>query len=161
MDRPVCCFKLENMLTNWSNKVRLYVRSNMIRLSDRSIIMSVIELVGSQLKFAEIVWNLEPIGSGDLVKICKDQMGWKKSTTYTVLHILCDKKILKNSSGIVTSIVSKEEYLRTRGKQFVDDFFAGSLPSFIAAFASKNRLSQEDIKEIQALIDDYKKEYNI
>ena len=85
-------------------------------------------------------------------------MGWKKSTTYTVLRKLCEKGLFQNVDGIVTSVLSKEEFDAAKSFKFVDDNFAGSLPSFIAAFASKKKLSKREVDEIQKMIDGFRKE---
>lgn len=104
-------------------------------------------------KFAELIWQNEPIGSGELVKLCLKELEWKKSTTYTVLKKLCEKGIFKNENGIVTSVMSKDEYFAFQSKQIVDETFEGSLPAFIAAFTKKQTLSDKEIAEIRAMID--------
>ena len=111
------------------------------------------ELGEVQKQFAEIVWEKEPVGSGELVKICDKKFGWKKSTTYTVLKKLCEKGIFQNIGGMVTSIISKTEFYAATSEQFVEETFGGSLPAFIAAFASSKQLTKEEIKEIRALMD--------
>jgi predicted transcriptional regulator len=116
------------------------------------------ELGALQLQFAEIVWNNEPVGSGELVKICEKELNWKKPTTYTVLRKLCEKGILKNTDGMVTSVVSRDEFYSAKGEQFVEENFAGSLPAFIAAFTSRKKLSKDDVDEIQKMIDTFRKE---
>jgi predicted transcriptional regulator len=116
------------------------------------------ELGALQLQFAEIVWNNEPVGSGELVKICEKELNWKKPTTYTVLRKLCEKGILKNTDGTVTSVVSREEFYSAKGEQFVEENFAGSLPAFISAFTSRKKLSKDDVDEIQKMIDTFRKE---
>lgn len=120
--------------------------------------MSDTELGVVQEKFAEIVWNHEPVPSGELVKLCEEELKWKKSTTYTVLRKLCDKGIFQNVNGIVSSIMSKEAFYATKSEQFVQDTFQGSLPAFIAAFTTKKKLSKEEVDEIQKMIDAYRGE---
>ena len=115
-----------------------------------------IELGEIQELFAEIIWENEPIASGELVKLADAGFGWKKSTTYTVLRKLCEKGLFQNNDGIVTSIISKEEFEGAKSYKFVDDNFKGSLPSFIAAFASKKKLSEKEIDEIQKMIDEFR-----
>lgn len=117
-----------------------------------------IELGEIQERFAEIIWENEPVASGELVKIADARLGWKKSTTYTVLHKLCEKGLFQNIDGIVTSIVSKEEFDGAKSFKFVDDNFDGSLPSFIAAFTSKKKLSKKEVDEIQKMIDRFREE---
>lgn len=104
-------------------------------------------------QFADIIWENEPLSSGELVKLCKTKLEWKKSTTYTVLKKLCEKGIFQNQDGTVTSLISKQELQGMQSEQFVSETFEGSLPAFIAAFASSKQLSKEEIKEIRDLID--------
>lgn len=106
-------------------------------------------------RFAEIIWNNEPLGSGELVKLCKEELGWKKSTTYTVLKKLCGRGIFRNEGGAVSSLISRDDFYAAQSSEVVEESFGGSLPSFIAAFTSRNRLSEEEIAEIKALIDAY------
>ena len=117
-----------------------------------------IELGAVQSQFAEIVWREEPIASGELVKICEKELNWKKPTTYTVLRKLCEKGLLQNQAGIVTAILSREDYYSAKSEQFVEDTFEGSLPAFIAAFTSKKKLSKSEVDEIQSMIDAFRKE---
>lgn len=104
-------------------------------------------------QFADIIWENEPLSSGELVKVCEERLSWKKSTTYTVLKKLCEKGIFQNSEGKVTSVISKQEFYAMQSKQFVEETFGGSLPAFIAAFASNKELSEEEIKEIRKMMD--------
>ena len=104
-------------------------------------------------RFADIIWDEEPLSSGELVKLCKEKLEWKKSTTYTVLKKLCEKGIFQNVNGKVTSLISKQEFYARQSEEFVEETFDGSLPAFIAAFASSKQLSKEEIKEIRTLID--------
>ena len=115
------------------------------------------ELGVVQERFADIVWDNEPIASGDLVKICEKELEWKKSTTYTVLRKLCDKGLFKNDDGTVTSLISKEEFYSAKSKQIVEDSYSGSLPAFIAAFISNKKLTAKEADEIQKMIDEFKK----
>ena len=115
------------------------------------------ELGEVQKQFAEIVWEKEPIGSGELVKICDKEFGWKKSTTYTVLKKLCEKGIFQNLEGIVTSVISKKEFYAATSEQFVEETFGGSLPAFIAAFTSGKKLTEQEVEAIQKMIDEFKK----
>lgn len=115
------------------------------------------ELGEVQKQFAEIVWEKEPIGSGELVKICDKEFGWKKSTTYTVLKKLCEKGIFQNIRGVVTSLISKQKFYAATSEQFVEETFGGSLPAFIAAFTSGKKLTEQEVEEIQKMIDEFKK----
>lgn len=120
--------------------------------------MSNMELGEVQLQFAEIVWREEPIASGELVKICEKELNWKKPTTYTVLRKLCEKGLLQNRDGTVTSLLSREEYYSVKSEQFVENTFEGSLPAFLAAFTSRKKLSKNEVDEIQRMIDAFRKE---
>ncbi|WP_312354766.1 BlaI/MecI/CopY family transcriptional regulator, partial [Aminipila sp.] len=86
------------------------------------------KMAQSEEKFAELVWENEPVGSGELVRLCEKQLGWKKSTTYTVLKKLCEKGILQNQNAIVTSVLKKKEFYGKQSRQFVESVFGGSLP---------------------------------
>lgn len=106
-----------------------------------------------EMKFADIIWENEPLSSGKLVNLCKDILDWKKSTTYTILRRVCDRGLFKNEDGIVTSNVSKMEFLSNKSEQFVEETFQGSLPGFIAAFTSNRKLSDEEVEELKKLIE--------
>ena len=108
-----------------------------------------------ETRFAELIWENEPISSGDLVKLCARKLEWKKSTTYTVLKKLCEKGLFQNVNGVVTSLLSHKEFQSRQSKRFVDDTFSGSLPAFIAAFAENDGLSDNDISEIRKMIEEY------
>ena len=120
--------------------------------------MSIIELGEVQARFADIVWEHEPVGSGELVKICEKELNWKKPTTYTVLRKLCEKGLFRNEDGVVSAVISRDEFFAARSKEFVKESFDGSLPAFIAAFTSQSSLSDEEIDEIQQMIDRFRKE---
>ena len=117
-----------------------------------------VELGAVQERFADIVWDNEPIASGELVKLCEKELRWNKPTTYTVLRMLCEKGLLKNENGIVTSLISKEDFYSAKSEQIVVDSYRGSLPAFIAAFISRKEISAEEAEEIQKMIDTFKKE---
>ena len=116
-----------------------------------------IELGEVQAAFADIIWAHEPISSGELVKICEKELNWKKPTTYTVLRKLCEKGLFKNEDGIVSSVISKEEFNASRSEKFVEETFNGSLPAFISAFMSGKKISSKDADEIQKLIERYRR----
>ncbi|MCQ2520492.1 MAG: BlaI/MecI/CopY family transcriptional regulator [Lachnospiraceae bacterium] len=109
-----------------------------------------------ETKFAEIIWDKEPITSTELSKVAEKEIGWKKSTTYTVLRRLCEKGIFVNKDSIVTSLLSKDEFYSAQSESFVNQTFKGSLPAFIAAFSSRKKLSENDVNEIQKMIDEYR-----
>jgi predicted transcriptional regulator len=118
--------------------------------------MKEIELGDVQAAFADVIWANEPIGSGELVKICEREFQWKKSTTYTVLRTLCEKGLFQNEKGIVTSLISKENFNASKSEKFIEDTYDGSLPAFLAAFMSHKKISRGEIEEIQKMIDDYR-----
>ena len=105
-------------------------------------------------RFADIIWRNEPLSSGKLVKLCEKELSWKRTTTYTVLKKLCERGMFKNDNGTVMALVTKEEFFAAKSEEFIADTFEGSLPAFLAAFASKKQLSEEEIEEIQKMIDD-------
>lgn len=108
-------------------------------------------------RFADMIWENEPVSSTELAKRCEEQFKWKKSTTYTVLKRLCDKGIFKNDKGTVTSVVSRQEFYSLQSERFVEEAFDGSLPAFLAAFTSRQKISDAEIDEIQKMIDRYRK----
>ena len=114
------------------------------------------ELGAIQERFADIVWEHEPIGSGELAKICERELNWKRPTTYTVLRKLCEKGLLQNKDGVVVSLVSREEFYSATSEQIIADSYRGSLPAFIAAFIARKKISAEEADEIQKMIDAYK-----
>ncbi|HOQ37771.1 MAG TPA: BlaI/MecI/CopY family transcriptional regulator [Acetivibrio sp.] len=114
------------------------------------------KLTESEEKFADIIWQNEPIGSGELVKLCEKEMNWKKSTTYTVLKKLCEKNIFKNENAVVESVIKKDEYYANQSRRFVEDTFGGSLPKFLTAFIGGKKLSRQQAEELKKLIDEHK-----
>ena len=118
--------------------------------------MDELKLFDGEYKFANLVWEHEPIGSGELVKLSQQQLGWKKSTTYTVLKKLCQKGILHNENAVVTALVKREAGQKYESQAVLEKAFDDSLPKFIASFLSDRKLSQEEAEEIQALIDNHR-----
>ena len=108
-----------------------------------------------EARFADIIWQNAPLSSGELVKLCAQQLEWKKSTTYTVLKKLCERGIFQNQDGLVTSVLSQKEFQSRQSRRFVEDTFSGSLPAFIAAFAEGGELSDQELLEIRRMIDSY------
>ena len=106
-------------------------------------------------RFADIIWENEPISSTELSKRSEELLKWKKSTTYTVLKRLCDKGIFQNNRGTVTSLISKQEFYSVQSEKFVENTFEGSLPAFIAAFTSRKKISTQELAEIRRMIDDF------
>ncbi len=109
-------------------------------------------LCSSDYKFMCIVWDSEPIGSGELVKKCSEILGWKKSTTYTMVKKMSEKGYLKNESSIVSSLIKKEFVQAFESEYVVNNTFDGSLPAFIASFMSGKKLSKKDADELKQLI---------
>ena len=106
-----------------------------------------------ELHFAELIWEHAPISSGELVKLCQQALEWKKSTTYTVLKKLCEQGLFQNEGGMVTAIVSREEFYAVESEKFVEETFQGSLPAFLAAFTARKSLSEKEIAQIRRMID--------
>lgn len=117
-----------------------------------------LELGAIQERFADIVWANEPLGSGELVKICEKELNWKKATTYTVLRKLCEKGLLKNENGVVSSLISKEDFYSAKSEQIIEESYKGSLPAFVAAFISRKNLTAKEADEIQKMIDTFREE---
>ena len=107
-----------------------------------------------ETRFAEIIWANEPISSGELVKLCRQQLEWKKSTTYTMLRRLCERGIFKNENGTVSALMSEGDFAALQSEKLVEETFDGSLPRFLTAFTSRNKLSEQEIAELQRLIDE-------
>ena len=107
-------------------------------------------------KFADLIWENEPVSSRTLTELCEKACSWKRTTTYTMLKRLCERAIFQNESGTVTSLMSKSEFGAAQGEQFLTETFDGSLPRFLAAFTRRKKLSEKEIKEIQKLIDDHR-----
>ena len=105
-----------------------------------------------ETRFAEIIWKNEPIGSRELAEICSKELNWKRPTTYNVLRKLCDKGIFQNVNGIVSSVLSRDEFFGMQGEEFVEEAFQGPLPAFVAAFTSRKKLSEAEIKELISII---------
>ena len=120
--------------------------------------MSDYQMGAVESKFADIIWENEPVSSTELSKRSEEILKWKKSTTYTVLKRLCDKGIFQNIKGTVTSLISKQEFYSLQSEKFVEETFDGSLPAFLAAFSKRKKLSADEISEIRKMIDSYKED---
>lgn len=114
--------------------------------------MDDLHLGAVEARFADLIWTHEPLSSRALVALCGEELGWKKSTTYTVLKRLCDKGIFQNENGTVTSRMTKEEYAAAQSEKFLEDTFGGSLPAFLAAFTKRKKLSETELAEVQDII---------
>ncbi len=106
-------------------------------------------------RFADIIWQNEPISSGELAKQSEAMFGWKKSTSFTVLKRLCEKGIFQNQKGNVTSLISRGEFYSAQSEKFVEETFSGSLPAFLAAFISRKKLSADEVAELRRIVDAY------
>ena len=111
----------------------------------------------SEYRFCLILWEHEPIKSSELVNLCKEQLGWKPTTTYTVIKRLSERGVLKNENTIVSSLVSKDEVQASEINEMVEKTFEGSLPAFIAAFTKHQKISEKEIDEVQRMIDRFRK----
>ena len=109
----------------------------------------------SEYRFACLIWQHEPLASGQLVKLAAQEMGWKKSTTYTVLHKLIEKGVVQNQNSLVTSLVGQGEVQKSESAAVVDKAFAGSLPRFVAAFLNGKGISQEEARQIREMLAAY------
>lgn len=118
--------------------------------------MEELKLCNSDYRFMTIVWDHAPVGSGELVRLCREQLGWKKSTTYTEIKRLCEKGILKNEKAVVEPLVTREEVQSQESGAFVERTFGGSLPGFLAAFLGGRKISAREAEELKQLIDHYK-----
>ena len=115
--------------------------------------MSELRMGAIESRFADMIWENEPVPSPELVKLAERELNWKKSTTYTVLKRLCERGIFQNQGGIVTSLISRQDFYAVQSEKFVEETFSGSRPAFLAAFTTRKKLSEEEIAELQALID--------
>lgn len=119
--------------------------------------MEIPKIHESEYRFCLILWEHEPITAVELVKLCQEQLGWKRTTTYTVIKRLGERGVLKNENGSITSLVSKEQAQACEIDELVEKKFAGSLPSFIAAFTRRQDLSEGELEEVQRMIDRIRK----
>ena len=118
--------------------------------------MSTPKIFESEYRFCLILWEYEPIKSSELVKLCSDKLGWKPTTTYTVIKRLSERGIVKNENTVVSSLVSREQAQAAEIDEMVEKTFGGSLPAFIAAFTKHRRLSEQEIDEVQQMIDRFR-----
>ena len=117
--------------------------------------MATPKIFESEYRFCLILWEREPVSSAELAKICKEKLGWSRTTTYTVIHRLSERGVVKNEGGLVSSLVSKDEAQAAELDALVEKTFEGSLPAFVAAFARKTKLSQSEVDQLRAMIDGF------
>lgn len=120
--------------------------------------MAELQLGAIESKFADIIWGGEPISTTQLAKESEALLGWKKTTSYTVLKRLCDKGIFQNNNGSVISLISREEFYSLQSERFVDETFDGSLPAFLAAFTKRKALSPDEVEQLRRLVREYEEE---
>ncbi len=120
--------------------------------------MSTPKIFESEYRFCLILWKNEPVKSSELVRLCREQLGWKPTTTYTVIKRLSERGVLKNENTVVTSLVTKDEVQASEIDEMVEKTFEGSLPAFIAAFTKHQKLSDKEINEVQEMIDRFRRE---
>ena len=117
--------------------------------------MKDIQMGAIESRFAEIIWENEPMSSSQLSLLAEKVLGWKKTTSYTVLKRLCDKGLFQNEKGTVTSLISKAKFYSMQSERFVEETFDGSLPAFLAAFTRNKKLSAEEVDELRRLVVEY------
>lgn len=115
--------------------------------------MGELKLGAVEARFADIIWQNEPLPSNQLAKLAEQELSWKKSTAYTILKRLCDRGIFQNRSGTVSSLISREEFHALQSENFVNETFHGSLPAFVAAFGTRKKLSSAELDQLQRLIE--------
>lgn len=120
--------------------------------------MQEIQLGTAESRFADIIWEHEPISAAELAKKSEAELKWKKTTSYTVLKRLCDKGIFKNQGGQVTSVISRKDFYAMRSERFVEEAFDGSLPAFLAAFTARKSLTDEEVEYLRRMISEHKED---
>ena len=130
---------------------------NSNELEKGALIMDIPKVFESEYRFCFILWENEPVKSSKLVELCKEQLGWKPTSTYTVIKRLSERGVLKNENTVVTSLVSKDQVQAAELNEMVEKTFEGSLPAFIAAFTKHQKISDAEIDAVQQMIDRYRK----
>lgn len=120
--------------------------------------MNTPKIFESEYRFCLILWEKEPIRTTELAKLCGERLGWKKTTTYTVIKRLAERGVIQNDSSVITALVTKEQAQAAEMEEVVEKTFEGSIPAFLAAFTKQKKLSEKDINEIQNMLDSYRKE---
>lgn len=120
--------------------------------------MEIPKIFESEYRFCLILWDREPVSSGELVKLCKERLGWSKATTYTVIRRLSERGVVKNENTIVSALISKEEAQKARLEEMVEETFEGSLPAFLTAFSKNKKLSRQEVDQLKMLIDSFEEE---
>ena len=112
------------------------------------------KLFDAEYKFVSLIWENEPINSTELVRLCLEKLGWKKSTTYTVLRKLCERRILQNQNAIVSTLIKREEAQQYESEALIEKAFDGSLPQFLTAFLGKNKITKKEAAELKHIIEE-------
>ena len=112
----------------------------------------------SEYRFCLLLWDSEPINSTKLAALCKEQLGWSKAITYTVIRRLAERGVVKNENTIVTTLISKEEAQKSRLEEMMEETFEGSMPAFIAAFSKTKKLTRQEVDQLKAVIDSFEEE---
>ena len=120
--------------------------------------MVIYVMTQAENELAQIIWEEEPVPSGKLVKLAAERLGWKKSTTYTGLRKICENGIFQNKDTVVSSLMSREEYARRKGENYLEENYNGSLSGFVAAFLEHKKLKRKEIEELAKLIEDYRED---
>lgn len=120
--------------------------------------MNTPKIFESEYRFCLILWENEPIRTTELAKLCSERLGWKKTTTYTVIKRLAERGVIQNHDSVITALVTKEQAQAAEMEEVVEKTFEGSIPAFLAAFTKQKELSEKDITEIQNMLDSYRKE---
>lgn len=119
--------------------------------------MDIPKIHESEYRFCLVMWEHEPVTASQLVKLCQEQLGWKRTTTYTVIKRLGERGVLRNENGVITSLVSKTDAQACEIDELVEKKFQGSLPAFVAAFTKHQKISENELDEIQSMIDRIRK----
>ena len=117
--------------------------------------MDMLKLCESDFRFMTVIWEHEPLHSGELVELCQQVLGWKKSTTYTVLKKLCERGFAKNEDTVVSALIPREQVQAYESEHFVERAFDGSLPGFLAAFLGVKTISRQEAEQLKRLIDEH------
>lgn len=120
--------------------------------------MNAFRLGEVEARFADLIWANAPLTTGELVKLCQQELRWKRTTTYTVLKRLCERGIFETRNSVVTARLSRREFYARQSEAFVAESFGGSLPAFLAAFAARKKLSPDEVREIRRMIDSWGEE---
>lgn len=120
--------------------------------------MEAIKIFDAEYRFMNIIWNHCPIASSELVKLAKEELGWKKSTTYTVIRRLCERGAIKNENSVVTALINREQVMRAETEDHINKIYEGSLRLFFTTFLKKEKLSKDEIDELKKIVEQYGEE---